>query len=112
MLLVDASYKILYRNVVCLGRLNDGKVFSFTIFHDDLVKDERKLPAREPLPGREKPVSSVFAVDDAFTLTEIVIELYKDQYPGSMKPMRIFNYLLSRARRIVENVFSILASKF
>ncbi|KAJ8874791.1 hypothetical protein PR048_022680 [Dryococelus australis] len=93
-------------------RLTDGKVLSFTSFYDDLVKERLKLPASEPLPGREKPVPYVIVVDDAFTRRENIMKPYKSQYPGSMNPMRILNYRLSRAQRIVENVFGILPSKF
>jgi len=36
---------------------------------------------------------------------------YPGHKPGASSPERIFNYRLSRARRIIENIFDILSSK-
>ena len=53
----------------------------------------------------------LFVGDDAFALSHYLLK----PFPGSLERSsreRIFNYRLCRARRIVENVFGILASKF
>lgn len=53
----------------------------------------------------------VFVGDDAFTFTTNLMKPFDFQLSG--KPVEIvFNYRLSRARRVVENAFGILASRF
>ena len=58
-----------------------------------------------------KKLHYVFVADTAFPLAENIMNPYPGDYPkGSVE--RVFNYRLSRARRIVENVFGITASGF
>lgn len=52
----------------------------------------------------------MFVGDDAFQLNENFMKPYSHHTLDEEK--RIFNYRLSRARRIVENVFGILSVKF
>lgn len=53
----------------------------------------------------------VFVVDDTFALSENVLKLFPVR--NLTRPdQRIFNYKLSRARRVVENAFRILANRF
>ena len=47
-----------------------------------------------------------------FVLATHIMKPYPGHKPGASSPERIFNYRLSRARRITENVFGILSSKF
>ena len=62
-----------------------------------------------PLPGRTQPVPYFFVADNAFMRNYITKPYpFKDQ----PVPNRIFNYRLSRARRIVENVFRIITNRF
>lgn len=70
-----------------------------------------RLPAPEALQGRNKVVPYVFVEDSAFPLQNNIMKPYPGEYP-KRSPRRIFNYRLSRARRIVENVFGITASVF
>jgi hypothetical protein len=57
------------------------------------------------------PVPYTLFADDAFPLTRHTMKPYAtDLNKGS--PKRVFNYRLSRARLIVENVFGLLASVF
>ena len=57
------------------------------------------------------PVPYALVADDAFPLTRHTMKPYAtDLNKGS--PKRVFNYRLSRARRIVENAFWLLVSLF
>jgi len=64
-----------------------------------------------PLPSKTNTLSYVFLGDDAFALNKHMMKPYTGVYEkGNAK--RIFNYRLSRARRVVENVIGIMSSVF
>ncbi|XP_015377875.1 PREDICTED: uncharacterized protein LOC107172114 [Diuraphis noxia] len=109
--IADANYRFLYVNVGCQGRISDGGVFKNTSFYKKLEKNELNLPENEPLPGRTLSLPYVLVADDAFPLTEHIMKPYNtDLNKGS--PKRVYNYRLSRARRIIENTFGLLSSVF
>lgn len=109
--LVDADYNFLYADVGCQGRISDGGVFKNTTLSKKLEENSLNLPNLNILPGREKNVPYVFVADEAFPLKDNILKPYPGSHEkGSVK--RIFNYRLSRARRIVENVFGILSAIF
>jgi len=56
-------------------------------------------------------VPYVLVADNAFPLTSYLMKPYAGEVPKG-SPKRVFNYRLSRARRIVENAFGLLASVF
>lgn len=108
---VDANYCFTYAQVGCQGRISDGGVFKNTKLYKELIHNKLNLPDADALQKRNLPVPYVFVADDAFPLTENIMKPYStDIEKGS--PRRIFNYRLSRARRIVENAFGIMASVF
>lgn len=108
---VDANYNFIYVYVGCQGRISDGGVFKNTGFARSLDKEMLAFPQNTFLPGRQKLIPYIFVADDAFPLLPNIMKPYSGhQERGSMQ--RIFNYRLSRARRVVENVFGILASVF
>lgn len=59
----------------------------------------------------ELPNKAVFVGDDAFPLATYLMKPYS-RLEGLEHKQKIFNYRLSRARRIVENAFGIMASRF
>lgn len=106
----DANYKLIYVDVGCNGRISDGGVFTNCSLHDALESKQLPLPEPEALPQRCLPVPYIMVADDAFAMTSYILKPYG--YRNQPAPNRIFNYRLSRARRIIENVFGIMSGKF
>ncbi|XP_060877917.1 putative nuclease HARBI1 [Metopolophium dirhodum] len=111
MALVDANYSFIYINAGCQGRISDGGVFKNTDLWKRLENKSLNLPEPISLPGRDNPVPYVIVADDAFSLSENVMKPYPGHQTKGSKE-RIFNYRLSRARRVSENVFGIMSSIF
>jgi len=71
------------------------------------------LPRPEVLEeGDSVPLSYVFVADDAFAITENLLKHYSEVHGKLNNDQRVFNYRLSKARRVVKNAFSILAAGF
>jgi len=112
MAVVDGDYKFININCGAKGASSDGGVFAAIEFNKEMENGDRNVPADEPLPGGDpnKPVPYFFVGDEAFPLKTWL-----------MKPLPrrnltheelIYNYRISRARRVVENAFGILAARF
>nr|CAI5838753.1 unnamed protein product [Callosobruchus analis] len=109
--LVDADYNFLYANVGCQGRISDGGVFKNTSLWKKIEDGSLTSIKPRPLPGRQKDIPYLILGDDAFALNENVMKPFAGVHQkGSAE--RIFNYRLSRARRVVENAFGILSAVF
>ena len=108
--LVDADYKFLWINVGAEGGASDAQLFNHCELKEALESGDLGLPAPEPLPHDDEDMPFFVIGDDAFALRTWMMK------PFSRRNMsveeRIFNYRLSRARRIVENAFGILANRF
>nr|CAI5825561.1 unnamed protein product [Callosobruchus analis] len=97
MAVVDDDYCFMYTNIGANGRCSDGGVFqNCSIFRD--------------LENNMLPNNGFFVGDDAFPLKPYLLKPYK--HSPLTYEQKIFNYRLSRARRIVQNAFGILASRF
>ncbi|CAG2233049.1 unnamed protein product [Mytilus edulis] len=108
---VDASYRFIYVDVGTNGRTSDGGTFQNCSLNQALECNDLNIPEPTPLPSRNKPTPYVFVADEAFPLKENIMRPYP-QRGGLDDSRRIFNYRLSRARRIVENAFGILCNRF
>nr|CAI5856995.1 unnamed protein product [Callosobruchus analis] len=111
MAVLDANYNFIFADVGCQGRISDGGVFRNTIFNQKLQNNELNLPGDQNLPGRQQTMPFVFVADDAFPLQRHIMNPYAGTHAKGA-PKRIYNYRLSRARRIVENAFGILSAVF
>ncbi|XP_069597387.1 uncharacterized protein [Ranitomeya imitator] len=107
MALVNANYEFVSVSVGINGRLSDGGVLELTDFGDRLKENKLALPPNSDTTGN---MNFVFVGDEAFPLHPNLLK------PFSQKTLtperRIFNYRLSRARRVVENAFGIMANRF
>ncbi|CAH1987006.1 unnamed protein product [Acanthoscelides obtectus] len=111
MALVDGDYNFIFVDVGCQGGVSDGGVFKNCQLYKDMEKNILKFLRCSPLPGRNKEMPYVFVADEAFALTENIMKPYSGRHRKGSKE-RIFNYRLSRARRIVENAFGIISAVF
>lgn len=109
--LVDGNYNFIFADVGCQGRISDAGVFRASKLHGMLMGDTLGFPLPEELPGRSMKIPYFFVGDSAFALGENLMKPYPGDF-AKRTPQRIFNYRLSRARRIVENAFGISSSVF
>lgn len=110
MALVDANYKFIYTNVGVQGRVSDAGLFAQSDLRAALDERKLNLPPAEALPNTNIIMPYAFVGDEAYPLRN---DLLKPYLHRRLQPeQRIFNYRLSRARRVVENAFGILANRF
>ena len=108
--LVDADYKFIYIDVGCNGRISDGGVFRNATLSNALVENTLNIPNARCLPGGQERLPFVIEGDAAFPLKGHLIKPYPHRQLS--REQRICNYRISRVRRVVENAFVILASRF
>ncbi|XP_070378864.1 uncharacterized protein [Dermacentor albipictus] len=110
MAIVDAKYKFMMVDVGAPGRHSDGGVFKSCTFGKKLNDGVVALPAAVRLPKSQKVAPHVFVGDEAFQLRTDFLRPFPGK--GMLPIQRVFNYRLSRARRIVENAFGILTARW
>lgn len=106
----DADYRLTYIDVGVNGRHSDGGVFKNCSFGKALNRNILNIPPPIPLPGRETTVPFVLVGDDAFAMNQHLLKPYAVR--NLTGTQRVYNYRLSRARRIIENVFGIMSAVF
>lgn len=108
----DGDYRIRMAAIGAPGSNNDPDVFSSTQFGKKLLDHphELPLPSDITLPSTNVRSPCVFVSDDAFRLTKHLLKPFSGR--NLTHEEEIFNYRLSRARRIVENCFGILTTRW
>ncbi|XP_041349272.1 protein ALP1-like [Gigantopelta aegis] len=114
MAVVNANYEFLMVDAGVNGCVSDGGVITHTDFGHMLSNNTHNIPQPAPLPVGPRALHPfTFVGDDAFAMTENLLKPYSPSAACRLDlQQRIFNYRLSRARRIVENAFGILVSRF
>ena len=93
--------------------MQDAIVMGFffqTAFGRSFENGTLSIPTPQPLTGTTQPaLPFVFVGDEAFPLKKNLLR----PFPGKnlTEPLAVCNYRLSRARRIIENSFGILAAR-
>ena len=108
--MVGPEYEFLFADVGMNGRNSDGGNWSNSPLKSSLEKNTLNIPSAKPLPGRDQPIPYVCTGDDAFPLSAYMMKPYPQKQLTLEK--RVFNYRLSRMRRISENAFGILANRW
>ncbi|KAM4038469.1 LOW QUALITY PROTEIN: putative nuclease HARBI1 [Anomaloglossus baeobatrachus] len=105
--LANANYEFIMVDVGLNGRISDGGALEHTQFGKRLSQFKLGLPDNTATYGN---MNFVFLADEAFPLRKNLLRPYPQI---SLTPQRrVFNYRLSRARRVVESAFGILATRF
>ncbi|XP_043246600.1 protein ALP1-like [Amphibalanus amphitrite] len=105
---VDAMYNFAFVAVGSAGRESDG--FRSLRLAQRLADGSLGLPQPSPLPGGREALPHVLVGDEVFPLLPNLMRPYPGRREGQMGDRgRVFNYRLSRARRVSENAFRILA---
>ena len=107
--LVDANYKFIYVDVSCNGRISDGGVYRNSLLSKAIENCLLGISHDRIVAEAMEALTHVILIDDAFLLT---INLMKP-YPlrNLLLRYKVFNYRLSRGRRIAENGFGILENR-
>lgn len=97
MALVDYDYCFTYIDVGANGSASDGSIF-------------RNCSLFQALENNLLPENGVIVGDDAFPLKNYLMKPYSQR--NLTYDEKVLNYRLSRCRRVVENAFGILVSRF
>ena len=116
MALVDADYCFIYVDVGNYGSNGDSGVFKASAFGQSFMEGNLHVPAPKALPRYPQggALPDCIVVDEAFPLRMDLLRPFPRVKGEARLPYAktIFNYRLSRARRIVENAFGILVQCF
>lgn len=108
---VDANCDFIMCDFGTNGRISDGGVLDNTRFGQKLHEGTLRLPRPRTISPTMQPLPYTFVGDEAFALGINFLKPFnqKELFTNERK---VFNYRLSRARRVAENAFGILTSKF
>ena len=113
---VDAGYRFIVVDVGNYGSNSDTGIFKHSHFGQKFLLNELGLPPRKPLLGfpQAGQLPHCFMGDEAFPPSVDLMRPYLRGQRGTKlaKDKLLFNYRLSRARRIVECAFGILVQRF
>ncbi len=92
------------------GRNSDGGVFANSKMADAFNDGTLGIPAHEIIENTNQAFPYALEGDEAFPLKENLMKPYPREVIGIKE--RIYDYRLSRARRIIESTFSIASTRF
>ncbi|CAI6343745.1 unnamed protein product [Macrosiphum euphorbiae] len=111
MAVVDSNLCFTAIDVGAYGKEGDSSVFKNCPFGKKLYSNQLNIPVPVCLPNvNDNPQPFVFIGDEAFALHINLLRPYPGR--GLTLTRKVFNYRLSRARRMVECAFGVLANKW
>lgn len=109
--LVDSYHRFISVDVGAYGSQGDSGIFGDSVMGHRLYEGRLGIPPRRPLPLTMEPsLPLVIVADEAFELSEHLMRPYSGHELSHKE--KIFNYRLSRARRVVEYAFGGCTAKW
>ncbi|XP_071653486.1 putative nuclease HARBI1 [Temnothorax longispinosus] len=106
----DAHYNFIMLDVGAEGSQSDGGVFQSSEMGRRLNDGSLNLPNSSHLPGTDVDMPYFLVGDAAFPLKPFLMKPYGERNIPHDKS--VYNFRLSRARRVIENAFGILAARW
>ena len=110
MALVDADYKFIWVDLGGFGHQSDSQIINASELRECIVNRSIGVPAADKLPGDDNDTHYFILADDIFAMRTYLMKPYSQK--GMSREKRIFNYRLSRGRRVSENAFGIMAQRW
>ena len=108
--LCDANYCISVLDLGSTGRESDAGIFGRSKLYEMLENGSLGLPGDTNLQNSETKLPNFIVGDEAFPMKSYLMR----PYPGKnlTHEEKVFNYRLSRARRVIENTFGIMSARW
>lgn len=111
MAICDANYVIRFVDIGAYGRRSDGGIFKDSAIGKAFDQNRMNIPQPAAIGEAGRILPYCLVGDEAFPLKPYLLRPYPGR--GGLTPERdVYNYRLSRARRVIENTFGILASQW
>lgn len=110
LVLCDANYCISVLDLGSTGRESDAGIFGRSKLYEMLDNNSIGFPGNTNLPNSETNLPNFIVSDEAFPLKSYLMRPYPGKHLSHEE--KVYNYRLSRARRVVENTFGIMCSRW
>ncbi|XP_018358451.1 PREDICTED: putative nuclease HARBI1 isoform X2 [Trachymyrmex cornetzi] len=107
----DAKYRFTFIDIGAEGRQSDGGVFRNSKLYTSLEENSLQIPLPVVVGTNGPILPYVIVADEAFALKNYMMRPYSRSLHLNRRK-KIFNYRLSRARRVIESAFGILVARW
>ncbi|XP_063622989.1 uncharacterized protein LOC134795084 [Cydia splendana] len=109
--IVDPFYQFIVVDIGSCGRFSDNGILESSDFYKECLEGKTLMPPKT-LPGTDDLVPQVLIGDEGFGLKPYLMRPFTQRAALQDESKRNYNKRLSKARRVVENAFGILAEKW